>query len=79
MTIKKGSNMITFEKEGMKDVLLKVSNWFEDEHSPYFYLGERWFPVIFWHETGDLSFFGKDWDIISLDNNLKVKKGVRLR
>ena len=79
MTIKKVSKMITFEKEGMKEALGKISNLVSDYYSPHFYLGER-FPVLLWHETGGLSFHGKDRNsIISLDNNLKVKKGVRLR
>ena len=79
MTIKKGSEMITFEKEGMKDALQGTEQWFSDDHSPRFWLG-RDFPVRFRHGKFDFSFHGKEWNSISLDNNkLKVKKGVRLR
>ena len=77
-----GSEMITFEKEGMKDVLKRARHWFDDDHSPKFYLGEDFpVPVRFWHETRGLSFDGKDWDIIRLDevNHLQISKGVRLR
>ena len=81
-----GSELITFNKAGMKEALKKIGQSFEDEHSPYlhsphFYFGE-WlerFPVRFWHGTEGLSFHGKDWDIGLVNNKLWISKGVRLR
>lgn len=80
-----GSELITFNKARMNEALGKISNLFPDYYSPYFWCEEEDFPVPFpvrfWHETRGLSFDGKDWDIIRLDevNHLQISKGVRLR
>ena len=76
-----GSSMIDFDKADMKNALRRIESWTENS-SPYFWIdGEGRFPVSIWHSKPCLSLNGREWDIIRLygDGKLKIRKGVRLR
>ena len=76
-----GSMMIDFNKAGMKDALGRIASW-TGNYSPRFWIdGEGRFPVSIWHSKSCLSLNGREWDIIRLygDGKLKIRKGVRLR
>ena len=78
-----GSEMIDFNKADMENALGKISHW-TGKSSPRFRIGgEGMFPVRIWYsEYGyNLSLNGREWDIIRLygDGKLKIRKGVRLR
>ena len=73
-----GSDMIDFDKAGMKDALRRIEKWSENG-SPFFWI-KGFFPVSIDYGY-NLSLDGKGWEIISLYpcGKLQISKGVRLR